>query len=44
MIIKDAIDLVPTAYTKIKNKLFKSKKKQAAVVVVEPKTVSSYYN
>ena len=26
MIIKDAIDLVPTAYTKIKNKLFKSKK------------------
>ena len=39
MIIKDAIDLVPTVYTKIKNELFKSKKKQAAVVVVEPKTL-----
>lgn len=34
MIIKNAIDFIPTAYTKIKNKLFKRKENRAVVAVV----------
>ena len=45
MVIKDAIDLVPTAYTKIKNKLFKSKQKASNRSSGGAEDfVSSYYN
>ena len=45
MIIKDVIDLVPTAYTKIKNKPFKSKEKASSASSGGTEDfVSSYHN
>ena len=45
MIIKDVIDLVPTAYTKIKSKPFKSKEKASSASSGGTEDfVSSYHN